>query len=67
LGALHGQQSPQPDKLILIQLNDWDQEKTYDEDPPNYIYYSIEWKVTLNNKMISKDTEQDLMLAPTSY
>jgi hypothetical protein len=56
-----------PDKLTLLRLADWDRDKAYDEDPPQYIHYSIEWKVTVNGKAISRDTEQDLVLAPGSY
>jgi hypothetical protein len=52
---------------VLLQPADWDQERTYDEDPPSCLHYSIERKVNLNGKMISKDTEQDLVLAPASY
>ena len=34
----------------------------------SYIHYSIEWKVTVNNKAIMpNDTEQDVILAPTAY
>jgi hypothetical protein len=51
----------------LLRLADWDRERAYDEDPPYYIHYSIEWKVTVNGKAISRDTEQDLVLAPGSY
>ena len=57
----------QPDKLQLLHIDEWDDENTYDEDPPSCIHYSIEWKVTLNGKLISKDTEQNLVLAPTFY
>lgn len=57
----------QPDKLGLVQLADWDEGKTYDEDPPSCIHYSIEWKVNVNNKVVSKDTEQNVVLAPASF
>lgn len=53
-------------KLNVLQLVDWDKDRTYDEDPPNCLHYSIEWKVTVNGKVISKDTEQDLVLVPAS-
>jgi hypothetical protein len=62
------QQQTQANKLKLCQLPDWDSERTYDEDPPSYIHYSIEWKVTVNNRAIMpKDTEQDVVLAPAAY
>jgi hypothetical protein len=54
-------------RLALIQQVDWDEEKTYNEDPPNCIHYSIEWKMAVNNKMISRDTEQNLVLAPAAF
>jgi hypothetical protein len=61
------QYQSQSELVVLLQLADWDQERTYDEDPPSCLHYSIEWKVTLNGKMISNDTERDLVLASASY
>jgi hypothetical protein len=62
------QQQTQANKLKLCQLTNCDSERTYNEDPPSYIHYSIEWKVTVNNKAIMpKDTEQDVVLAPAAY
>jgi hypothetical protein len=37
------------------------------ETPPSYLRYSIEWKVTLKGKAVSKDTEPDVVLAPGCY
>jgi hypothetical protein len=54
-------------RLCLLQLDDWDQEKDYSADPPECIRYTIVWKVKLNNRMIAKDTEQDIVLAPAPY
>ena len=61
------EQTQQEDKLGFCQLTDWDEERTYDENPPKYIHYSIEWKVTVNNREVSKETEPDLVLVPASY
>jgi hypothetical protein len=30
----NGQEQSHPTNLVLLQLSEWDREKTYDEDPP---------------------------------
>lgn len=61
------EETSQPEKLQLLHVDEWDEGEAYDELVPSCIHYSIEWKVTFNNKLISKDTEQNLVLAPTFY
>lgn len=36
------QTKSQPAKLELLNIDEWDEEKTYDEDPPSCIHYLIE-------------------------
>jgi hypothetical protein len=51
----------------LLQLAEWDDVLAYDERPPTCVHYSIEWKLKLSNRYISKDTEPNIILAPGSY
>ena len=55
------------EKLRFLQEAEWDLEKVYDEYPLTYLYYSIEWKVKVNDKIISKDIKPDLVLALACY
>jgi hypothetical protein len=55
------------EKLRFLDIEEWDEQNSYDEDEPSCLHYSIEWKVLVNNRKISNDTEQDLVLAPRSY
>jgi len=57
----------QLEKLGFCQPTDWDKEKLYDDDPPSFIHYTIVWNIKVNKKEVSKDTEQDVVLAPASY
>ena len=40
--------------MRLVTLAEWDEKKAYNEDSPNYIHYSIEWKVRINKRQVSK-------------
>jgi hypothetical protein len=54
-------------KLQFLQLDEWDENNTYDEDEPTCLHYAIEWKVCVNDKVVSRDIERDLVLLPTAY
>jgi hypothetical protein len=59
--------APQPDKPLLVQLPDWEEERPYDEQPydeqpSSHIHYSIGWTVALNDRVMAKD-KQDMGLA----
>ena len=64
---LQTQAQLEPEKLRLLQPDEWDEHSSYEEDVPTCIHYSIEWKVTVNSKMVAKDTEQDLVVVPIAY
>ncbi|XHF99663.1 hypothetical protein AWENTII_003192 [Aspergillus wentii] len=56
-----------PNQLDFLQVDNRGNGTTNDKQPPTSIRYLIEWKVTLNNRVVKKDTEQDLVLRPSSY
>jgi hypothetical protein len=51
---------PRPAKVKLLKWSEWGRIKAYDERPPTCLHSSIMRKITLHNKLICKDTEQDL-------
>jgi hypothetical protein len=62
-----GHVRPHAGKLELLTLDKWNKNKTYNKEPLSCLHYLIKWKVTLNNKLISKDTKPNLVLAPRFY
>jgi hypothetical protein len=57
----------EPGRLRFLQLDEWDEHNSYSEDVPTCLHYSIEWKVAVNNKVVHRDTEQDVVLIPIGY
>jgi hypothetical protein len=48
-------------------LAEWDPDQRYDDQPPAYIHYALEWKMILNNRNVAKQTEQNIVLAPSDF
>jgi hypothetical protein len=48
-------------------LAEWEEGGEYDEQPPRYVRYTIEWKLKLNTKNVGSVTEKDLVVAPSDY
>lgn len=60
--------SQQPsDRLGFLPLVEWDERGEYDRQPPQYICYTIEWKLVLNNRPVGTVTKKDLVVAPSAY
>ena len=51
-----------PEKLRFLRLDELNPHNTFEEDVPTCLHYSIKWKVSINKKVMSIDTEQDLVL-----
>lgn len=60
-------QDPKLCRLDFIPLPDWVKEQPYDEQPPTYVHFLIEWKVNLNSKTITRATESDLVISPSVF
>lgn len=56
---------PAPDCLGFLDDTELNWGRTYNEDTPKSIDYLVE--VTLNNRILAKDTEQDLVFKPSAY
>jgi hypothetical protein len=47
---------------------DWVPGQSYAEQPPpSSMHYIMKWKLTLNKRVVAKQTEDDLVLAPSDF
>ncbi|KMU73143.1 hypothetical protein CISG_03404 [Coccidioides immitis RMSCC 3703] len=55
------------DHLEFLPLAEWMEGKDYEEQPPNYICYTIAWRIIINYRVEARETEQDLVVASSEY
>jgi hypothetical protein len=61
------QRRPARKTLPFVPYADWAPDQSYDELPPSCIHYIMEWKLTLNRRLVAKQTEDDLVVAPSDF
>jgi hypothetical protein len=61
------QRRPAKKTLSFVPYADWDPEQTYNDLPPSCVHYFIEWKLTVNRRLIAKQTENDLVVALSDF
>ncbi|KAJ5100912.1 hypothetical protein N7456_006964 [Penicillium angulare] len=57
----------QSDQLNFLPLAEWDEDVDYDEQFPDYIRYTIAWKLMFNKKKVGSVTDKGLVVAPRDY
>jgi hypothetical protein len=61
------QRRPARKTLPFVPYADWAPDQSYDELPPSCIHYIMEWKLTLNRRLAAKQTEDDIIVAPSDF
>lgn len=61
------QRRPARKTLPFVPYADWVPDQCYDELPPSCIHYIMEWKLTLNRRVAAKQTENDIVVAPSDF
>ena len=61
------QRRPARKTLPIVPYADWVPDQSYDQLPPSCVHYIMEWKLTLNRRLVAKQTEDDLVVAPSDF
>jgi hypothetical protein len=61
------QRRPARKTLLFVPYIDWFLDQSYNKLPPSCIHYIIEWKLTLNRRLIAKQIEDDLIIIPSDF
>jgi len=61
------QRRPARKTLPIVPYADWVLDQSYDQLPPSCVYYIMEWKLTLNRRLVAKQTEDDLVVALSDF
>ncbi|KAF5865344.1 hypothetical protein ETB97_004154 [Aspergillus alliaceus] len=54
----------QPDYLRFLPFAEWEEGEDYEREPPEFICYTIARKIIINHRIETRETEQDLVVAP---
>jgi hypothetical protein len=57
----------QIDRLGYLPFDEWEEGEEYDQQPPQYVCYTIKWVLRINNKRAGGATVKDLVVAPSEY
>jgi len=67
-GPQRSQLRPGRITLPFVPYADWVPGQSYAEQPPpSCMHYIVEWKLTLNKRVIAKQTEDDLVLTLSDF
>jgi hypothetical protein len=58
---------PPRQALPFVPYEDWIPGQLYNDLPPSCMHYIMEWKLTLNRRVAAKQTEDDLVVAPSDF
>ncbi|KAJ0413208.1 hypothetical protein BJY00DRAFT_297244 [Aspergillus carlsbadensis] len=58
---------PPRDRLGYLPFDEWEEGEEYDQQPPQYVCYTIKWILRINNKRAGGATVKDLVVAPSEY